>query len=267
MNKYSSIIIAICLSMLTLGCGREIITAEDLVIDYKRYSPEKIDTLSVVDIKANPDLIGIDVTLKLIPDANEKSIKNIYQKTFDNLIRSHLCKKNGIIYPYNKFINKNHYVNYILLDSNNSQFHLLKATLSICEGVTEKKAFDFITEEKKQKEQGFYDEKFLKRVYLPKMKANLPKKITNEIEMYDVIIGPGSKLSLITKYTPQNENEDYADSIEKANMILQKMYYAACANTNTRHLLSMIDKTTWIATYKDQNNKVLTSIVASKTCQ
>lgn len=267
MNKYGSIITAICLSMLTLGCGREIINAEDLAADYKRYCPEKIDTLSIVDVKANPDLIGIDVTLKLEPNPNEKSIMNIYDKTFDNLIKAHLCKKNGIIYPFNKFINKNHYVNYILLDSNNTQFHLLKATLEICEGVIEKKAFDYITEEKKQKEQGFYDEKFLKRVYLPKMKANLPKKITDEIEMYDIIVGPGSKLSLITKYTPQNKNEDYVTSISKANILLQKMYYDACRNPNTRQLLSMIDKTTWITTYKEEKDKVLTSIVASKTCQ
>ena len=50
------------------------------------------------------------------------------------------------------------------------------------------------------------------------MKANLPKKITDEIEMYDIIVGPGSKLSLITKYTPQNKNEDYVTSISKANI-------------------------------------------------
>ncbi len=216
-------------------------------------------------VQSNPlDKYGVEVTIK----KNSLNIKDnpeqveIFKKTTPEFLVKALCQGTIISNTASKFVNKKNYLKIIYTDKNGTVFSEEVIKNDYCEN-NKHNNFNATKAFEKQEKQGFYDEAFLKKFYIPLLAKNLPNEIAPNLTIDRVNAGPGSELHFYVVYNPVKE-ENSQVSIDVLDSYLEQIYDQTCRNPSSKHLISMLDKMKWHGLI---HNKEVTNLVASKNCK
>ncbi|MGN1393379.1 MAG: hypothetical protein ACI4V7_04915 [Succinivibrionaceae bacterium] len=265
MKTITSGLIMFIMAFLTLGCEKNAQNDKKIEKEFQKIFPEEFLGFKTKGVsldgnsKLNVTLLATEETM------NQPYVKNIkvLSSILPQILADNICLNKNVKYKFSKFINDKNSVSLNFKSSSFENLLTLDISPQLCINNTPDN-YNFSSAKSKQEKQGFYDEEFLNHQYIRHIKKQLPSSIGPGFNIVDISAGPGSVLTIIVDYIPTNIDEDYNTSVNLIRNVLNSIYNTSCSDPNTKNLIQMVKKTSWIGRI---NGKAVTALTANRNCK
>lgn len=226
--------------------------------------PKTFGLLQLTEVKSNQNNMDVFMLLNplILSKQSNPSFIETYKKMLPFAISGIFCNGKIVNPALRKFINDKNNINLTIIDSSKEKISNLTINPDFCK-TNGQENFDITSKINKQLEQGYYDDEFLQKFYVPLMNKDIPNEFSPNFTITKVTSSTGSNLHIYISYKPDDKLSIH-QATYKLDEMLQNIYSAACRNEASKRDIAMFHEFTWHGII---NEKEVTKLTASKDCR